>query len=300
MKKSILILFFFVLKTSVGFSQTKAIVIDSITSKTIPYVNIWVENENNGTTSNDYGEFIINETDSTKNIVFSAIGYKRETVQISQRKNKIYLKPETTVLEEVLITKKKESKKIVIDKFKKKDSKSWISTNGTPWMLAKYFKFKEEYQETPYIKQISILTKSKNNDSKFNIRLYLKDNNGFPKKAFYNKNIIGYAKKGKHITTIDVSDLNLEFPKDGLFISVEWLIIEDNKYNFSFTYEGEKKINHSFLYNPKIGLTPTIDSTTTKRYFNGKWYKPFKNKDEGFKNFDNKYMLPSISLTLTN
>ena len=82
-----------------------------------PYI-IWVENENNGTTSNDYGEFIINETDSTKNIVFSAIGYKRETVQISQIKNIIYLKPETTVLEEVVLTKKKESKKIVIDNYK--------------------------------------------------------------------------------------------------------------------------------------------------------------------------------------
>ena len=41
------------------WSQIKGIVKDSITRKAIPYVSIWVENENNGTTSEEDGTFSI-------------------------------------------------------------------------------------------------------------------------------------------------------------------------------------------------------------------------------------------------
>ena len=43
--------------SNLGFSQLKAVIIDSETRENIAYVNIWVENENIGTTSNEKGEF---------------------------------------------------------------------------------------------------------------------------------------------------------------------------------------------------------------------------------------------------
>ena len=58
------------------FGQITAKIIDSETSQNIPYVNIWVENENIGTTSNEQGKFILN-IDKPKQIILSAIGYKR-------------------------------------------------------------------------------------------------------------------------------------------------------------------------------------------------------------------------------
>jgi CarboxypepD_reg-like domain len=39
-------------------AQIKGVVEDSLTGKPIPYVNIWVENENIGTTSEENGTFI--------------------------------------------------------------------------------------------------------------------------------------------------------------------------------------------------------------------------------------------------
>ena len=60
------------------FSQTKGIVVDE-SGKPIPYVNIWVENENIGTTSEENGAFSINVSDN-KYLIFSAIGY------VTQRK----------------------------------------------------------------------------------------------------------------------------------------------------------------------------------------------------------------------
>jgi hypothetical protein len=38
--------------STTGYSQMKGIVIDAETKEKIPYVNIWLENENIGTTSN--------------------------------------------------------------------------------------------------------------------------------------------------------------------------------------------------------------------------------------------------------
>jgi len=53
-------------------SQIKAIVMNSDTKEKIPFVNIWIENENIGTISNAKGEFVIKAIDNQK-IIFSAI-----------------------------------------------------------------------------------------------------------------------------------------------------------------------------------------------------------------------------------
>ena len=57
-------------------AQTKGVVVDE-SGKPIPYVNIWVENENIGTTSEENGEFSINVSDN-KYLIFSAIGYETQ------------------------------------------------------------------------------------------------------------------------------------------------------------------------------------------------------------------------------
>ncbi|MDD7913828.1 carboxypeptidase-like regulatory domain-containing protein [Polaribacter ponticola] len=86
MKKLLAIIILLV--SNLCFSQLKSVIIDSKTKEKIPYVNIWIENENIGTTSNEKGEFEL-EIDSTKNILFSAIGF--ETKKSRQIQLKIFL-----------------------------------------------------------------------------------------------------------------------------------------------------------------------------------------------------------------
>ena len=52
-------------------AQIKGIVKDSLTGKPIPYVNIWVQNENIGSTSEENGTFFINTTEKRKKLIFS-------------------------------------------------------------------------------------------------------------------------------------------------------------------------------------------------------------------------------------
>ena len=281
MKKIILILCIVVLKTTIGFSQIKGVISDSISSAKIPYVNIWIENENIGTTSDDNGKFVLNETDSTKSVVFSAIGYKRKVVPISQIKNIVYLNPETTVLDEVVLIEKKNTKSLVIDKFKKSKIHFYYGSGKTPWMVGKYFPYQDKYSETPFVKDFAFLTNSEIENAKFNIRLYEYDSLKFIGNSIYDKNIISSAKKGKKITLVDISDLNIKIPKKGLVVVVEWLIIEHNKKEFTLISEGKRKMR--IAYEPMIGAVAK-DTNKYAMIYRGEWMNAYKNPSQTINN----------------
>ena len=82
MKLVVLIIVLF-LKTFWVSAQTQGIVKDSLTGKPISYVNIWVENENIATTSEEDGTFFITVS-GNKNLIFSALGYEKKTIKASQ------------------------------------------------------------------------------------------------------------------------------------------------------------------------------------------------------------------------
>ena len=60
-------------------AQIKGVVKDSISGEPIPFVNIWVENETVGTTSEANGSFFL-DASKQKNIVFSVLGYEKKTI----------------------------------------------------------------------------------------------------------------------------------------------------------------------------------------------------------------------------
>jgi hypothetical protein len=79
MKTYIIILFLF--SSIFSNAQITGKVIDSISKKPIPYVNIWIENEPYGTTSEEDGFFKFSKDFTSKTIVFSAIGYETKKIK---------------------------------------------------------------------------------------------------------------------------------------------------------------------------------------------------------------------------
>jgi hypothetical protein len=296
MKKILAIIILLV--SNLCFSQLKSIIIDSKTKEKIPYVNIWIENENIGTTSNEKGEFEL-EIDSTKNILFSAIGFETKKISSDSIKNILELRPITTELDEIIISSKKLTQELIVGKFKKLKINHYYKNGIKPWIIARFFNYKEKYDKTPFLKKIRLLTKSDVKNSKFNIRLYALNENGEPKNYIYDKNIIGIAKKGKKITEIDISKLNIEFPENGFFIAIEWLIIEENKHEYKYTMQGSKKKLEGISYEPAIGTIPTETSENSWVFNQGKWKKTSKTTGTS-KEYEGKYMLTAIELTLTN
>ena len=289
----------FLLLSTFGFSQFKAVIINSETKKKVPYVNIWVENENIGATSNEEGEFEL-KIDSSKIILFSAIGFETKRINSDSIKNTLELKPLVTQLGEVVIVSERQSQELIIGKFKKSKINHYFGARTMPWILARFFEYKEEYSNTPFLKTIGVLTDSDIKDAKFIIRLYSVGENGEPDKYIYDKNIFGIAKKGKNITEIDVSDLNIAFPEEGLFIAIEMLIIESNKYEYKYIIEGSRKKLDGISYEPTIGILPEIIEGKGWAFRLGKWSKLSTKHQSDNPYYDNKFRSVAIELTLTN
>ena len=97
---------FFLFVSQFAFSQIRGVVKDSISGEPIPFVNIWVENETIGTTSEPSGSFSL-DLKEEKVLVFSALGY--EVKKASSKTDIILLKPKVFELKEVVISIPKKS-----------------------------------------------------------------------------------------------------------------------------------------------------------------------------------------------
>ena len=120
------LILFFISLTSLA--QVKGVVKDSVSGKPISFVNIWVENERLGTTSEEDGTFSLNVS-KEKNIIFSALGYEKRTVK-ADKVVSISLAPKVFELNEVVIEKPKATKEVVVGDFSGIDLNAGVSNVG--------------------------------------------------------------------------------------------------------------------------------------------------------------------------
>ena len=283
------------------FSQLKSVIIDSETKEKIPFVNIWVENENIGTTSNESGEFTL-ENSSGEFLILSSLGYENKRIEISKISDTIFLNSKITELDEVIIKSKNERIEKVICEFNDSDVGYYYASFDKPEIKARFFPFNPNYSKTPYLKKLKFRIYSNIRNAKFNIRLYSIGENGEPKNPLYEKNIIGTVKKGTKNIELNLSDLDIIFPENGLFISYEWLIIEKNIFKVSFPVKGSKKRIDKIMYEPKVGFLPSEKDENSWTYKDGKWVKvkAFNEKSNSPKQYINKFGLLAIEITLTD
>jgi len=285
-------LLFVIFCTSTLSAQISGIVKDSLTKKPIPYVNIWVENENSGTTSNENGLFELNINDE-KRIVFSALGFENKTIASSNAKN-VLLNPKIYELNEVIVENLKKTKELEIGGAKKTQH-SQLS-GDKPWIYGKLFDYEEQYSETPYIKKVIFYSNSNIKNAKLKIRIF-EMNDSIPSNDLLYEEIIITVKKGMKKNSIDVSQNNIKFSKKGVVIGLEWLIIDENKYNYEYK---ESKIKKSFVtYAPSLVINYE-DLENSFRYSGGKWIRSKKYDSKQNKPWDNKVLTPAINLLLTN
>ena len=288
--KKIYILFIFI-----NFSlsaQTKGVVKDSLTGKPIPYVNIWVENENIGATSEENGAFIIYPTPKSKTLIFSVLGYETKKISISNSDN-IVLKPIIYQLEDVVISKPKNTKEIEIGGSKKR---FYLPEPQTiPWIFGR--KFTTEDSEIKYIKNIIYYTNSEVEKGVFRVRIYNIGNDGIPNEDILPEERIVEVKKGKHKTIVALLKYKIEIPKEGIIVAFESLLIDQNKYMQSGIVIKTKKRTEQLNYSPHIMYfyDNTVDSYTFRA---GKWMRFTNEYYDKYKEI--KVIIPAIDLTLTN
>ena len=287
------LIWIFLIVSQFTFSQIRGVVKDSISGEPIPYVNIWVENETVGTTSEADGSFSLDIKDE-KVLIFSALGF--ETKKLSSKSEVILLKPKVFELKEVMVLNQKKTKELEIGDAHKVHI-SQLSGNK-PWIYAKLFNYDYKYKETPFVKKIVFYSNSDIKGAKIKIRIF-GFNDSIPSEDLINEDIIVTVKGRMKKNTIDVSHYNIEFPKSGLVIGLEWLIIEENKYFFTYKDTKTKQKVSLENYAPSLVINHSPDEISFT-YSKGKWYKHKRHSSNFKKEWNNKVNTPAINLILTN
>lgn len=275
-------------------AQIKGVVKDSISGQPIPFVSVWSENQNIGTTSEENGTFSINTNEKSKRLVFSALGFEKKSIKISDAKN-VKLVAVEYQLDEVVISNSKQTRQIEIGKTANAICQAF--DNG-PRIDVKFFPYSSDYKRTKYIKQLTLYTDSRIENATVRIHFYDVDDNGFPNKELLQKDRIVTIRKGTVNHLIDVSDLNLIMPKKGLFVGFEKLIIEKNKLEKTVTNSNTKETKIQTTYYPFI-LYNYVERDFLYTYSGGKWNKQTMNVNSISKDKEKIYE-PAINLILTN
>ena len=269
-----------------GFAQIRCVLLDVETNEPIDYANIWIENHDVGTFSNQYGFFSLVTNSTSEKIIITHVGYNTKHIFIKEIKDTIFLNPIILKLNTVIIAKKKNKKNIIIDEIKENDVVLYFGTDlKYPWIIAKYFPYDAKFENLRFLKKISLIT-GIDQKADFNIRIYSASEDGKPYEYLSSENIIATAKKGFHKTEVDISKLNILFPKDGLFIAIENI----------------KDVNSPKFKNTSLvlGLDLSNKSQSTYFYYKGEWLE----KIDSAKNKENKmlnlFKAVMIELTLSD
>ena len=288
------IIYVFVLTAFQLSAQISGSTIDD-NGKPIPYVNIWVENENIGTTSDDKGIFKIHTT-SDKVLIFSSVGYevKKTTIKDNQ---KVILNEAIFKLEEVVVSQRKQNEELEIGGAKKIHHTQL--SGDKPWIYGKLFEFDSTYSSTPFLKKIVFFSDSEKKDAKLKIRIF--DFNGsIPTSDLLQEDLIVTVRKGMRKNEIDISKYNIRFPENGIVIGLEWMVIEENKYVFEYKAFGTKKTVKEEYYAPSLVVNYS-EVENSINYMQGKWSRSkISHTDKKDKPWYNKVMMPAINLILTN
>lgn len=282
MKLALYILFVFSVSTS-SYSQVSGIIQDANSKKTIPYANITVFNSSEGTSANVDGVFNITNVSYGDTIVISAVGYEKTFHRLEKESSILYLKPKLYQIPELEVSNNSASIVKVIEPFKKRSKVGYYVCYSSPWMNGRVFNYSPEYAQTPLIKEIRVLTKSRIVGAKFNLRLLSVSDSGAPDEDLLTENLIVEVPKGTNKSSIDVSRYRLQFPPSGICIALEWLIIDDNIYysRSKSSGSGERKSR----FEPKFGLLELREDSNSWTYLGGSWHNnkglggPVSNKD---------------------
>ena len=284
-------LFFILFSLSIS-AQTKGVVVDE-SGKPIPYVNIWVENENIGTTSEENGEFSI-AASANKNLIFSILGFEKRVIKASEASN-VIMKAVSFQLDEVVIARHFETKKIEIGQINNSVLEAF--DNG-PRIDVKFFPYEAAYKKTKFIKKVSILTDSRIDNATVKIHFYKADANGFPGEELLTRDYIVTIQKGVVRNGFDLTDLNLKMPKTGLFIGFEKLLISKNKLEKTIVNSNTQKTSVQVIYYPLV-LYNYIERDYLFTFSGGKWSRQTSDKNQGSSGKIKVYE-PAINLVLTN
>lgn len=255
--------------TGLIFCQVSGTILDKSNGLPIPYVNVWIKNTRIGATTGENGKFNIEGAKIGDTILISSLGYGSIEF-LAEKENNVELEVAINQLDEVVIIPMKNSAEFSIISFNKiKKNRNWY--NNGHYSLARFYERKPDYNKTPFLEQISLITlNTKKEKVIFRLRLVEVGANGEPTENGLSDNIILESKNGVHEIILDLKREKILFPRNGFFIVLDRLNLEENK-----SFNKTAKID---ILQPAIGMERIEQEKNTWFGYGGKWIPPSEMK----------------------
>lgn len=261
MKSIFILLSIFVCFTIQG--QNQIFIKSKNTNQPIPYANIWEANKI-FMSSDSLGSFFIGEKYLNSKFKVSAVGYKTMDSIIINDRNTIYLEEDIIELKEISVSKRINSKNFKIGKVKNGDIGIVAEMNRETSQIGKFFV--NNSSEKLFLDRFRFKTNCSSKNQIVNILIYSVGDNGEPNEIINTENIVCKLKKGYNTNEVDLRDLKIEFPVQGVFIVVNYLFLEQNK------VYGKKNKNW-YYYEPSLDALLVNQYTDTWHNDNNDWKK---------------------------
>lgn len=298
MKNRILVITILFLVLQLKAQDKSYHLIDSITKDVVPYASVSIPEKSTGTYSSIHGNFEIQSMDSL--IKIYCLGYKTETINLNQLSNDtILLQPTTYNLNEIVIKPPEKKEKIEIGYFKNKHNIG--KTNYPGGKLVVFIPNTTNFE--PYIEDVIIGMKTKISKlitwkvgftGIYKVNIYaINIDSLLPDSSLLKENLIFTTDNLQEKTTINISKHGIKFPKNGIFIGVEWVGIQNSETGELITMPNRSLGPWiSCSYKPKGAIT------YEKRSFNENRWTLITESHELIKiGYARKIFTPRISLT---
>lgn len=222
-----------------SYSQTiKGKIVNSKTNESIPYAEIYSERIGAITGPNGFFSFDFNKFKESDSLYFQCLGFKKEKYAINELRldtiNIISLESISYQISEVVINAKQKRTKLKKLGIFKKPPTGWIRGDnylGSQRALC----IENNGNRKGVIKNVQVYIGKKGNPQKrFRIHIYEAiDKDNPPGKELLPKAVYANGETGEEWIIIDLLEYNINYPKNGFFISVETIpetftIIENN------------------------------------------------------------------------
>ncbi len=259
------ILLLFILYSTFSKSQNIFSLKSSDDGLPIKYAHIFANNKIISS-SDSLGNFIINKNHLNSIIKITALGYKTlDSVNLNNSQT-VFMEVQTIVLNEIFIS-NQNSKKVTYKLGKVKNGDVGVVCtleNNTISQLAKFFQNKTEH--TTLIDKVRFKVLCTDKNRVLSIIIYSVGSQGEPDEILNKQAIICNLKKGHNTYEVNLNQFNINFPDNGVFIALNYILIEQNKY-FG-------KINKDwYYYEPSIDAKSVVNYTDSWYNLNGEWKK---------------------------
>lgn len=255
-------------------------VFDAKTQEALEFVQVFLPNTSIGTISDIEGKFKLEIPDNIQadSFIVFVLGYeqqKRSIQEFIKGDQKVLLQSTAYEINEVeVISKrcKKIKKKIWGPKSKKGLGFFYVALGA---QIAVYIP--NEKQKIGYLESVRYYISEEGiPDTKFRVRVYATDGkNGGPGSDLLHENLLLQGNRGAEWIELSMKDYNIELPKDGLFVAMEWLPENSPRAKY-----GAGQITGQVL-GGILTSKKDVDVTWSKDFLSGKWKQHRKNKEQG-------------------